>query len=66
MGKLEGKIALITGGNSGIGGAVALRLARDGFAIVVNYAGNTAKAEEVVNKIESAGGQKGAADFRQD
>jgi 3-oxoacyl-[acyl-carrier protein] reductase len=36
---------------------VASRLTRDGFAVVVNYAGNTAKAEEVVNEIKSAGGQ---------
>ena len=35
---------------------MALRLARDGFAIVVNYAGNTAKAEGVVNEIKSSDG----------
>ncbi len=47
------KTAIITGASGGIGRAVALRLARDGFAVVVNYAGNTAKAEGVVNEIKS-------------
>src|SRR5215467_8076696 len=41
----------------GIGRAVALRLARDGFAVVVNYAGSSAKAQRVVNEIKSVGGQ---------
>jgi 3-oxoacyl-[acyl-carrier protein] reductase len=50
------RTAIITGASGGIGRAVALRLARDGFAIVVNYAGNTAKAEGVHNEIKSAGG----------
>ena len=50
------RTAIITGASGGIGRAVALRLARDGFAVVVNYAGNTAKAEGVVNEIKSAGG----------
>jgi len=51
------KTAIITGASGGIGRAVALRLARDGFAVVVNYAGNAAKAEGVVNEITSARGQ---------
>jgi 3-oxoacyl-[acyl-carrier protein] reductase len=51
------KTVFITGVSGGIGRSVALRLARDGFAVVVNYAGSTAKAEAVVNEIKSAGGQ---------
>src|SRR5437667_6795451 len=55
--KRTDKVALVTEASGGIGRAVALRLARDGFAVVVNYAGNAAKAEEVVNEIKSTGGQ---------
>ena len=51
------KTAIITGASGGIGCAVALRLARDGFAVVVNYAGNAAKAQGIVNEIKSVGGQ---------
>jgi 3-oxoacyl-[acyl-carrier protein] reductase len=51
------KTVLITGGSRGIGRAIALQLARHGFAVVVNSAGNTAKAEGVVHEITSTGGQ---------
>jgi 3-oxoacyl-[acyl-carrier protein] reductase len=50
------KAAIVIGASGGIGHAVALRLAQDGFAITAHYAGNPAKAEEVVSKIKSAGG----------
>jgi 3-oxoacyl-[acyl-carrier protein] reductase len=50
------KSAIVTGASRGIGRVVAKRLAKDGFAVVVNYAGNAAKAQEVVNEIASDGG----------
>src|SRR5215467_5971656 len=49
--------AIITGASGGIGRAVALRLAHDGFAVVVGYAGSTSKAEEAVNAIKAGSGQ---------
>jgi len=49
--------AIVTGASGGIGRAVAKRLASDGFAIALNYAGNPAKAQEVVAEIKGAGGQ---------
>jgi len=45
------KTAIVTGASGGIGREVAQRLARDGFAVVVGYAGNTAHADDVVAKI---------------
>src|SRR6202451_3685156 len=51
------KAAIVTGASRGIGRTIAQRLAADGFAVVVNYAGNAAKAEETVKEIEKAGGR---------
>ena len=54
---LEGKVALVTGGSRGIGRAIALKLAGEGAAVAINYAGNAKAAEEVKASIEAAGGK---------
>lgn len=51
------RAALVTGGSGGIGRAVALRLAADGVAVGVHYAGNRSAAEAVVDEIVSDGGR---------
>jgi 3-oxoacyl-[acyl-carrier protein] reductase len=51
------KSAIVTGASGGIGRVVAKRLATDGFAVAVGYAGNPATAEALVAEIEAAGGR---------
>lgn len=57
MGKLTGKVAVVTGASKGIGAAIALKLASEGASIVVNYASDKAGAEKTVAAIEKAGGK---------
>ncbi|MPZ82143.1 MAG: SDR family oxidoreductase [Actinophytocola sp.] len=50
------RVAIVTGGSRGIGRETALRLAGDGYSVVVNYAGNQAEADSAVKEITEAGG----------
>jgi 3-oxoacyl-[acyl-carrier protein] reductase len=57
MGKLQGKVAVVTGASKGIGAGIARQLAAEGAAVVVNYASSQADAERVVTEITRSGGK---------
>ena len=56
---LNDKIAVVTGASRGIGRQIALTMAKEGAAVIVNYNGSAAGAEAVVKEICEAGGQAG-------
>lgn len=67
---LENKVAIVTGGSRGIGRAIALEFAERGAAVVVNYNKSPEAAEDVVKKVQEAGGKAAAfqadvSDFKQ-
>jgi len=55
MGRLEGKVAVVTGGGRGIGRAICLAYAKEGADVVVNYASKDQPAQEVVEMIKKIG-----------
>lgn len=57
MKNLSEKVAVVTGSSKGIGAAIALKLAKAGAKVIINYSGNQTAADEVVAQITSNGGE---------
>lgn len=57
MGRLDGRVALVTGASGGLGGAIALGLGVEGAAVAVHYSANRAQAQAVVGTITGRGGR---------
>lgn len=55
--KLNGKVAVVTGASKGIGAAIALELAKEGAAVIVNYSSSKEGAQKVVSEITKQGGK---------
>src|SRR5207237_424564 len=56
-GKLNGKIAVVTGASKGIGAGIAKQLAAEGAAVIVNYASAKSDADKIVDEISKVGGK---------
>ena len=56
MGKLDGKVALVTGASRGIGREIAIELAREGAKVAINYQSSDERAQEVADEIAKYGG----------
>src|SRR4051812_12251238 len=57
MKKLEGKVAVVTGASKGIGASIALHLAAEGAAVVVNYSSSKEGADRIIGEINGNGGK---------
>src|SRR5512135_2612455 len=55
--KLSGQVAIVTGASKGIGASIALHLAQEGAAVVVNYASSREGADRIVGEIKGNGGR---------
>ena len=62
--KFKDKVVLVTGGATGLGRAMCLQFAREGAAVIVNYSKSKERAKEVVDLVDTMGGQ--AADIQAD
>jgi len=57
MKRLQNRVAVVTGSSSGIGQAIAIKLAEEGANLVINYAGNPNGAQQTLRQVEAAGAQ---------